>query len=142
MADINAATVTTTGGTAPMARSVFTVTGVEERVGNPSSSNGTGERYSQEVPPTSFSPYIWSIYLSGFDSILFLASARSSSLSPNFKAPEGQAFTQAGSIPAVCLLMQKVHLRIQGNGLSHSKAGTPNGQATMQYRQPIHLPSS
>ena len=115
-----------------MALSVFTVTGVEDREGNPNSSNGTGERYNQQVPPASFSPYMWSIYLSGEFAILSRASARRSSLSPIINASVGQAFTQAGSIPALNLSKQKLHLRIQGNGSSHSKVGTLKGQATMQ----------
>ena len=41
---IAAATPTSTGGTAPMARSTSTVTGSEPRVGSPSFSKGTGER--------------------------------------------------------------------------------------------------
>ena len=52
MPDITAATVSSAGGTPPMARCTLSVTGLAMWSVSPSLSNGTGDRYSQDVPPT------------------------------------------------------------------------------------------
>ena len=51
-----APTAITAGGTAPSAAAVNRGNGFSPNVGNPSFSNGTDERYSTLVPPSSFSP--------------------------------------------------------------------------------------
>ena len=53
---IAAATPKRTGGTRDMAREGLTVTASVPTFGKSSLSKETGERYSQDVPPTSFSP--------------------------------------------------------------------------------------
>src|SRR5215813_1945691 len=107
---------------------------------------------------------MWSIYLSGRFEIRLRASSSISSRSPNRKASAGQALTHAGtaifapkelpsSALSLCPFLDKgsgcsdrsaqcVHFCILGASECHSAVGTPQGQAQMQYRHPMHLLAS
>src|SRR5262245_36103858 len=104
---------------------------------------------------------MWSTYLSGRAVIRLFASASISSRSPNRSASAGQALTQAGveilsRNPLLSIWVsgaplravatgwltrsaQCVHFSILGARESHCAVGTSHGQASMQYRQPMHL---
>src|SRR5574341_386780 len=71
-----------------------------------------------------------------------LATSMSSLRFPNVRAPDGQTSAHAGPFPSACRLAQKVHFRTRGALLSYSYFGTSNGQAIMQYLQPMQRDAS
>src|SRR5437667_12759406 len=81
-------------------------------------------------------------YLPGSAAMRFRASAMSASRSPKSVAPVGHASAHAVCLPARTRSGHMMHLRTRGIVFVHSYFGTPNGQATMQYRQPMHLSAS
>src|SRR3972149_4019272 len=85
---------------------------------------------------------MWLTYLPGSCSMRWRASRIRASRSPNLVAPVGQISAQAVGFPAAVRLEHMSHLRTRGNNLFHSYLGTLKGQATMQYRQPMHFFSS
>src|ERR1700757_5081113 len=85
---------------------------------------------------------MWLKYLPGSAAMRARSTARSSSRGPNFVAPVGQAAAHAVARPCETRSAHMSHFLTRGSVLLHSYLGTLNGQASMQYRQPMHLFSS